>query len=340
MYRRFAALITLIVLVVGASAFALAPAVALAQSAGRAGAGQLSSDDLGADAKERLVEAARTGEEVTFWIGTNPDLPDYTWTFNGALLEQSQAERLPPLELRIAVSEQSQSGRGTDTLVLDFAWQGELPIPAEIAVRLPAELADAARLKLYRLDSPTGRYLTEQDDIAIDGGYARFIIYGTEDLALSTQVLEGTSPVAGAGGGGSGGSNGGGGGAGNAGGQGLGASASEDATTASPAGFGLGFSALPWAVAALLTAVLLSVVAVTFFRRKRQREIADMEQGWLKGLPSIDELVAKEDGKAIGTKGNTGEDTREDAGEDTGEPVDDVAEPTADAIRSLPIVDA
>ena len=300
MFRRhLITLATLLVLTLGASAFALAPALALA------------SDDSALEARERLADAARSGEEVTFWIGTDPESPDYSWTFNGALLEPSQAEHLPPLELGIALSEQSLAGRSTDALALQFAWQGELPIPARLAVRLPPSLKTASGLALYRLDALTGSYALEQPEIELEGGYARFMVYSTEPLLLSAQDLAGlaaaavtASPSATAGRAG-----------------GPGSSLAQALAPEGPDSLGQGSSALPWVIAAALAAVLLVIAAAALIRQRRERAIAEMEEGWFKDMPSIDKLVAAADGNPASAGANPA---------DTGEPIEDIEEPPPD----------
>ncbi|MDR1184626.1 MAG: ECF transporter S component [Coriobacteriales bacterium] len=325
------------------------PTVAIADTDSQGAANQQTSDDAGAEARDRLIEASRTGEKVTFWVGSDPNLPDYTWTFDGLLLDPYQAERLPPLKLDITIIEQALSNRDIDTITLEFAWQGDLPVPADIAVRLPSALADVSWLALYRLDESAGNYELYQDNLTREGGYAHFTIVRAEPLVLSVADLAGSSP-------------------GNAGITQPGSDPASEATMpdAEPdgsantsldvsSGSGQFRDVLPWLIVVVLAAVLVAVIVVAALRRRQAKAVSDMDEGWLKGIPSINELMddAADDaedsaaGNAVdGTisgaiddvAGDAVDDVASDAiddaaggtverADDTGEPIGDIEEP-------------
>jgi energy-coupling factor transport system substrate-specific component len=267
--------------------------VAVAETGSTSGGAPQSFSDPGAVAREQLIEAVSRAESVTFWIGSDPEKPDYTWTFDGALLEPYQAERLPPLALDVYATEQAFAGRSIDTLALEFAWQGDLPVPVDMAVRLPSALVDATPLALYRLNRSTGTYELGQAAVAVDAGYASFILISADPVALSTADLSGSPPQEG----------------GTA--QGGGSNAGVDdgtATTEGQQGAAQGrtsddsspskslLAVLPWAIAGVLAVILGVVAASAIIRQRRARMAAEMEGGWFKDFPSIDELARDPEG--------------------------------------------
>ena len=261
------------------------PLLAFAAPGDSNSSSEQTSSDAGTVARDQLVEAARKGESVTFWVGGTAERPDYTWTFDGLLLTPAQAQRLAPLELNITLTEKSLSGDITDTLTLDFAWQGVLPIPADIAIRLPVAMADANSLSLYGLDT-TGVYELRNSMIHVEDGYAFFVVEEGEPLALSSRDLEGLRPelilesqLA----------------------EQANQTGTADESAARPDDQDYGFdsewfaSILPWIIAAVLAVILIVVIVAVIIRQRNQRAAEEMNESFFKDIPSIDVLVGKDD---------------------------------------------
>lgn len=234
--------------------------------------------DSSADVVNRLREIAGTDQQVTFAYGGTPDRPAYTWVFNGLDLPREQAANLKNLDLGIDVATEDTNGDGTeDALVLDFAHEGDLPIPAVVTVLVPStfELTEA-ELALFLFDDTTGDFEQIQKGLTVTGGYVAFSLTHCSKWAVSFLDLTASAmpmPV-------------------------LAPSlAAATPTLDAPAiqGIDLAF-VTPWLVlAALFCACLIVTVMVKHSRRKAEAEI--MERSWrsdmrvLRSIPSLDELM-------------------------------------------------
>jgi hypothetical protein len=243
-----------------------------------------SAVDPAADVRAHLIEASRTGEVVTFGYEGTPQQPTYIWTFDGAQLKPSQAEQLPPLDLGITVTQRVFVGEAIDTLTLDFAWQGDLPLPATLAVALSAPLDSTAALSLYRYDTSAATYVLVQQPVTIEDGYASFTITSAAPLALSAADLSTVGSV------------------------GQPSSSSSDPATSNltetnpPSPQPLPFT--PWLLPVAVSVVLIIIGVAILMRLRRARAIAAMRAGfqgtemtddaYFREIPSIEKLIADE----------------------------------------------
>jgi hypothetical protein len=245
-----------------------------------------SAVDPATDVRVHLIEASRTDEMVTFGYEGTSQQPAYTWTFDGARLEPWQAEQLPPLDLGITVTQRALAGEAIDTLTLEFAWQGDLPLPATLAVALSAPLASTAPLSLYRYDASAATYVSALQPVTVENGYASFTITSAVPLALSTADPSTVGSV----------------------GEGQPAPSSSDSATSYPTGASSPQSQpstlTPWLLPVTVAAVLGIAGVVLLIRFRRAQAIVALRAGFREGegahanyfqdMPSIDELIADE----------------------------------------------
>jgi energy-coupling factor transport system substrate-specific component len=242
--------------------------------------------DPATDVRKHLIEASQTGKVVTFGYEGTPQQPAYIWTFDGARLEPWQAEQLPPLDLSVTVTQRALAGETTDTLTLDFALQGDLPLSAMLAVALPASLNSAAALSLYSYDTSTATYVLVPQPVTREDGYASFTITSNAALALSVADLSTVS----------------------SGGVGQPSLSSSDLATPDFTETGSpqaqSSTLTPWILPTAVAVVLIIIGVVILLRFRRARAITALRAGfreseepadnYFREIPSIDELIADE----------------------------------------------
>jgi hypothetical protein len=223
---------------------------------------------------------------VTFGYEGTSQQPAYTWTFDGTRLEPWQAEQLPPLDLGVTITQRALAGEAIDTLTLDFAWQGNLPIPATLAVALLAPLDHTAPLSLYRYNTSTATYVLAPQSVTIEDSYASFAITNGAPLALSTADLSTVDSA------------------------GEGQPSLSSSHFATPDSLEANSSQsqpltlTPWLLPVTVAAVLGIVGVVLLIRLRRARAIVALRAGfagtkgiddnYFQDMPSIDELIADE----------------------------------------------
>lgn len=144
------------------------------------------------DASAKLAEIAGTEGTVTFWSGGTMDSPDISMSFKGADLDPADDLSFDP---NVTVS---KTGSGVvselladvdDALVMDFAFSGDLPAPAEVYLRTSELFEDGTAVNLYTFNEDTHKFELAQEGIEIVGGYAVFTIDHCSTWAVSTSDL-------------------------------------------------------------------------------------------------------------------------------------------------------
>lgn len=144
------------------------------------------------DASAKLAEIAGTEGTVTFWSGGTMDSPDISMSFKGADLDPAGDLSFDP---NVTVS---KTGSGVvselladvdDALVMDFAFSGDLPAPAEVYLRTSELFEDGTAVNLYTFNEDSHKFELAQEGIEITGGYAVFTIDHCSTWAVSTSDL-------------------------------------------------------------------------------------------------------------------------------------------------------
>jgi hypothetical protein len=144
------------------------------------------SNDAAINVADRLRAVAGTNETVTFWSGGTAEQPHYTWTFSGRDLSRQQAAELTSLDLGIALTLGDADASGApDTIMLAFSHEGELPLPAQISVLLPANF-EGDHPSLFSSDEQNGIFSREVYELAAEDGYVNFLIMSAYPRALSS----------------------------------------------------------------------------------------------------------------------------------------------------------
>jgi hypothetical protein len=152
----------------------------------------------GKETVAKLKEIAGTTEQVTFWQGGTVERPDYSWTFygedfNAAALATLDA--LDALDLTIHVSEKGSGlvagllANADKTLVLNFASEGALPVPATLYIAAPAELSATDALQLYRYDEEAACFRFALGGLGVESGYIAFETDEYATWAISAEDL-------------------------------------------------------------------------------------------------------------------------------------------------------
>lgn len=143
-------------------------------------------------AEESLREVAGTEGTVTFWSGGTLESPSISWTFNGVDLDPEGDLSFDPT---VVVN---SSGTGDvaallgdvdDAIVMDFAFSGQLPAPAQVYVRASGVYDDGAVVDLYSYDPDAQCFQSEQEGIEVQDSYAVFTLEHCSVWALSQTDL-------------------------------------------------------------------------------------------------------------------------------------------------------
>lgn len=145
-----------------------------------------------ASAAEELQKIAGTEGTCTFWSGGTLDSPSISWTFKGSDIPPGADLNVDP-EVQV-----SKKGTGdvakllADTknaIVMDFAYSGKLPAPAEVYVRASGVYEDGSKVNLYTYNEDEQKFELVQDGIEVKDGYAVYSIDHCSVWALSDEDL-------------------------------------------------------------------------------------------------------------------------------------------------------